>query len=1362
LSFIANLEEISSSYGRFSGFEVFTIYGGSGDDVIRTRDGNDTLWGGAGTNILEGGGGNDHFYSVSLSDWSDGGVGGYDFWQANWSTASGALIIDIGSDVKLFGSTVAINMESVSVSAGTGNDVINITRTGSVYVYGGGGYDILTSNISVDQVQNFLVNTTTSGTLFGNANEAGFQDVERVFFTGGGLNDTFRVLGIFTADQINFDGGAGSDSLVAQFELLTGSTSFIVNTDGTITSNRGQFAGFETFTISSGDANDTLTGGEGDDNLNGGAGNDTLNGRGGNDFLSVSKVGIKSVNGGTGVDTLFVDYQGATTAIFTTGPGNTFRPSAGESGFSGSFTDSLGSPERAVRFENIDRFSIITGSGADTIITGTGNDQVFSGSGDDNVDVGSGDDTADGGIGFDTISADLSQAATGIFFDIRANAYSGGIGSFTNFERFGTLKTGSGNDTIITSGDRPVGGGAVSGSDETIDVGAGNDRVTHYSGADVVIGGSGFDTLVVDYRGKTGFVSWEVHPTEGMGTFASGYNGVFRNDSSGSRVTYTGIEAFVITVGNGASATIRTGSGDDIITTGDGGDLITPGGGSDMVNAGAGLDRVDYAQRLIGAETGNVGVVINFSGTSFVVPAGHPNAGMMLASGQAIDNFGAVDTLLNVEGADTGAQNDILIGGSAQNFFNAGGGDDTLTGGDGADVLNGGDGIDTLDYSREGGTFGAVVNLSGFFLNPTGRNIIGSIGPNEALDTYNARDTLAGIENVVTGDRDDWIVGSEARNVITANGGNDRINGHGGNDELHGGAGDDNITGDAGDDLLTGGEGNDTLNGGVGVDTMIGGTGNDLYFVDNVGDTVTELAGEGNADEVRTFLANYTLPANVENLTLTGTAPIAGHGNALDNELRGNSANNILSGDAGADRLFGGAGDDMLDGGAGDDLLDGGAGEDVAVFESALRSGGLVVDGSGAIVVTGPEGRDVLTGIEILRFSDGDVRAEQIVAIDRQYVAYAGRHAEAAELSYWAGEARDRGATLGEIRSAILDHPIGEAHMSATITALYQAYAGRGPDAGELSYWKGAVRGGSEFINVRAAILDHPIGQTHMTTTITALYQAYAGRAPEAAELNNWKSAIQSGAELSSVRGAILGHEIGQTHMTKTITALYQAYAGRGPEAAELSYWKGAIQSGSEFGNVRAAILDHAIGQTHMTTTITALYQAYAGRAPEAAELSYWKGAIQSGNEFVNVRNAILNHPIGDAHMSATITELYETYAGRAPEAAELNYWKGALRGGAEFTNVRTAILDHPIGQTHTEAMLSTLYQEYFGRGPNDDAQLLHLLRRRAGRPCGRRRELIEQGRRRLLGGGGDEDAVVRRMLAQPREPSPTRMWTSS
>ena len=45
--------------------------------------------------------------------------------------------------------------------------------------------------------------------------------------------------------------------------------------------------------------------------------------------------------------------------------------------------------------------------------------------------------------------------------------------------------------------------------------------------------------------------------------------------------------------------------------------------------------------------------------------------------------------------------------------------------------------------------------------------------------------------------------------------------------------------------MLTGLGGNDILNGGAGADQMFGGTGNDTYVVDNVGDVVTELDGEG-------------------------------------------------------------------------------------------------------------------------------------------------------------------------------------------------------------------------------------------------------------------------------------------------------------------------------------------------------------------------------------------------------------------------------------------------------------------------------------------------------------------------------------
>jgi len=79
---------------------------------------------------------------------------------------------------------------------------------------------------------------------------------------------------------------------------------------------------------------------------------------------------------------------------------------------------------------------------------------------------------------------------------------------------------------------------------------------------------------------------------------------------------------------------------------------------------------------------------------------------------------------------------------------------------------------------------------------------------------------------------------------------------------------------------------------------MLGGLNDDTYVVDNAGDIVIENLGEG-IDNVQSGIS-YTLTDNVENLTLTGTANLAGTGNTLDNVIIGNSGHNILDGGVGA------------------------------------------------------------------------------------------------------------------------------------------------------------------------------------------------------------------------------------------------------------------------------------------------------------------------------------------------------------------------------------------------------------------------------------------------------------------------------
>ncbi|HTU10086.1 MAG TPA: choice-of-anchor I family protein [Allosphingosinicella sp.] len=196
--------------------------------------------------------------------------------------------------------------------------------------------------------------------------------------------------------------------------------------------------------------------------------------------------------------------------------------------------------------------------------------------------------------------------------------------------------------------------------------------------------------------------------------------------------------------------------------------------------------------------------------------------------------------------------------------------------------------------------------------------------------------------------------------VVRQSDGADTIDGGGEADQLNGRDGNDVINGLGGDDLI---------DGGAGLDTMAGGTGNDRYLVDDAGDIVNELTGEG-TDRVFAS-ATYALAAGTSVETLStdwnaGTDAIDLTGNDLANTIFGNAGLNSLTGGAGNDLLDGKEGNDILSGGADDDTLYGREGNDTLRGGTGTNylAGGAgddnyVVDSAGDTVAeTAGEGTD--------------------------------------------------------------------------------------------------------------------------------------------------------------------------------------------------------------------------------------------------------------------------------------------------------------------------------------------------------------------------------------------------------------------
>jgi Ca2+-binding RTX toxin-like protein len=569
-----------------------------------------------------------------------------------------------------------------------------------------------------------------------------------------------------------------------------------------------------------------------------------------------------------------------------------------------------------------------------------------------------------------------------------------------------TLRGGNHNDELYGSEDN-----------DTLEGGAGSDTMDGGTGTDTMRGGTGDDYYFVDNSGDTVTENAnEGHDTVYSSvTFTLGANVEDLGMQTGA-VDGTGNALDNVISGNASDNEIRGLDGEDLLKGGGGADVLRGGDQNDELHGQGGDDtlRGDAGDDEMYGGTNDDSYFVNSAGDE-VVEYGNEGIDAVLVS--SLDNYTLTANVENLHlvtgtnGTGNGLGN-YITGNLLDNIIDGAGGADTMEGRQGNDTYRVDNAGDVVNESADQGSDTVLASVS--YTLTAGSSV-------ETLATTN--DAGTGAINLTGNSTNNAIRGNNGTNILNGGGGSDGIDGRGGTDTVsyennawrvvvvlgvNGAPGQGYEFGLVPQEVLLsldtlvnienvrGSNFNDTLVGNELVNELRGLGGSDIYVVQNAGDTIVELGGQG-TDEVRAAVS-YTLTAGADVETLrttddTGTAAINLTGNGANNHVIGNNAGNTLDGGGGnSDTLEGRGGNDTYlvnnanvtiteSGGQGIDTVRTSvsytltAGADVELLATSNDAGTTAINltgnangnevrgNNGNNVIAGGDGRDFLTGL---------------------------------------------------------------------------------------------------------------------------------------------------------------------------------------------------------------------------------------------------------------------------------------------------------------------------------------------------------------------------------------------------------------